>query len=403
MPRGRPKKEAPNRSDGRYEVKITIGTDINGKSIQKSFYSYESKDDARMQGLEYLRKLKAGDEQDISRKKNFGVWTNEWLKTYILGKVKDSTYNNNFDIPTRLHIIPYFGKRNLSDIRPADIQKFLDMKAESYSASTVRKMRNCLLDIFDTAIENKLCTSNPVTRHIKASSTKPKTQKRFYTAEQRSKIIEYAKTHRFGLPIIVMLLTGISRSELLGLQWDDITPDYVMHIRRGVTDVKNASTGKWEVIVDDGLKNEFRRRDIPISEELYGLIQNKPRVLSLGGSIRNKTPLRKVRPAHIFHSTTGEVQSPHNFSYYVFKPFMSDMVEHFKSQEIDMPALTPHELRHTAATQWALDKVDLYTIAKLGGWTDLKMLAKVYGHADVEAMRAALGLEGSDGEDAGKG
>ena len=68
------------------------------------------------------------------------------------------------------------------------------------------------------------------------------------------------------------------------------------------------------------------------------------------------------------------------------------MVEYYRQQGIEIPALQPHELRHTAATNWALGKVDLYTISKLGGWTDLKMLARVYGHADVEAMRKALGL-----------
>ena len=36
---GRPKKEKPNRKDGCYEVKITIGTAVDGTLIRKSFYS----------------------------------------------------------------------------------------------------------------------------------------------------------------------------------------------------------------------------------------------------------------------------------------------------------------------------------------------------------------------------
>ena len=39
----RPKKESPNRKDGRYEVKITIGRTLQGKLIRKSFYSDSAK------------------------------------------------------------------------------------------------------------------------------------------------------------------------------------------------------------------------------------------------------------------------------------------------------------------------------------------------------------------------
>lgn len=42
----RPKKEAPNRKDGLYEVKITVGKRMDGTLIRKSFYSAISKADA---------------------------------------------------------------------------------------------------------------------------------------------------------------------------------------------------------------------------------------------------------------------------------------------------------------------------------------------------------------------
>lgn len=60
----RPKKEAPNRSDGRFEVKITIGHTIEGKPLRKSFYSDVSKDDARQQANDYKINIKAADLAD---------------------------------------------------------------------------------------------------------------------------------------------------------------------------------------------------------------------------------------------------------------------------------------------------------------------------------------------------
>ena len=46
----RKKKEQPNRADGLYEVKMTVGKKMDGSPIRKSFYSHVSKDDARRQG-----------------------------------------------------------------------------------------------------------------------------------------------------------------------------------------------------------------------------------------------------------------------------------------------------------------------------------------------------------------
>ena len=42
----RPRKQPPNRKDGLYEVKITLGRRLDGSLVRKSFYSSISKDDA---------------------------------------------------------------------------------------------------------------------------------------------------------------------------------------------------------------------------------------------------------------------------------------------------------------------------------------------------------------------
>ena len=69
------------------------------------------------------------------------------------------------------------------------------------------------------------------------------------------------------------------------------------------------------------------------------------------------------------------------------------MQAHYAEQGIHIEKLNPHELRHTAATLWGISGIDVYTIAKLGGWSDLKMLSKVYGHAEVESLRKALNYD----------
>ena len=79
----RPKKKQPNRSDGRYEIKITLGKDINGKPIRKSFYSDISKDDASEKAEAYKLERKIADitgKGYVDRNVTFKEWSETWLK-----------------------------------------------------------------------------------------------------------------------------------------------------------------------------------------------------------------------------------------------------------------------------------------------------------------------------------
>ena len=59
----RPKKDAnkSKRKDGLYEYKGTVGKDMSGKAIRKSFYSSISLDDAKKQHAQYMIEQKAAE------------------------------------------------------------------------------------------------------------------------------------------------------------------------------------------------------------------------------------------------------------------------------------------------------------------------------------------------------
>ena len=66
----RKKKEQPNRADGLYEVKMTVGKKMDGSPIRKSFYSHVSKDDARRQGQKYIQDIdRQSDRKHVCRKR----------------------------------------------------------------------------------------------------------------------------------------------------------------------------------------------------------------------------------------------------------------------------------------------------------------------------------------------
>ena len=237
---GRPKKEKPNRKDGCYEIKATVGTADDGTPIRKSFYSTKSKEDARRKAEQYKVQQELQEQTGICLQKNrtlFSAWAREWLETYKKGKVKDQTYYYTYQVNVEKYLIPFFGAMRLQMIRQIDVQRYFNTvqnveTGAALSASVLDKHKMILSAIFHAAIDNDLCFKNPV-KNIKITS-KPKQERHVYTAEQAKIAEQYAIKHgRYD--IVLLMHTGLRRSELLGLQWGDegkgkvvdvLTPNY---------------------------------------------------------------------------------------------------------------------------------------------------------------------------------
>ena len=187
-------------------------------------------------------------------------------------------------------------------------------------------------------------------------------------------ILDYAKTHRYGLAVALLIEYGFSRSELLGITWEDIDFDTLsISINKGVAIVINETTQKHETVVGD-VKNAYRKRIVPIVGEvsLELLKQNKK------------------DSGYVIHKSDENVCSPRTWNRRQYGVFMKDMQEHYKQQDIDIPIFTPHELRHTRASLWVNGGKNIFAVANFLGHADLKMLRERYAHPDVESTRKML-------------
>lgn len=194
-----------------------------------------------------------------------------FLNTYKHGIVKDHTYNFTYKSNIDNYLIPYFSKAKISDIKQIDIQKYFNTvktdKDKPLAKSTLDKQKIILKSIFETAIDNDLCYKNPV-KNIKYQHVSDNAEKHVYSREYAKKVIEYAKEHN-RIDIVIMLETGVRRSELLGLQWNDINfNNNTMHIQRSVVQTK----GK---IIIDKPKTATSDRIIPFSDMLSIYLQKK--------------------------------------------------------------------------------------------------------------------------------
>ena len=364
---GRPRKETPNRADGLYEVKITIGKGFDGKLIRKSFYSSVSKADAKAKAEQYKigqAVYKATGELPEPSVMTFEKWINKWLDTYKKGVVKDHTYHFTYKSNIDKYLIPYFGKAHLMDIQQIDIQKYFNTvrseSGEPLAKSTLDKHKLILKSMFDAAIDNDLCYKNPV-KNIRFQHVSDKAEKKVWTKDQAEKAEEYARRH-FRLDIVLYLNTGLRRSELLGLKWTDIDfAENTLHVQRAVVQTKGQ-------IVIDRPKSATSDRIVPFSES-FGKY------------------LRKFQSDNEYVLGTDGVMSPATYAKQ-FSKFMDKM-----SKDINVPALTPHELRHTYGTLKRAAGVDIYTIQKVMGHADISITADIYVHNDINVLKKQLNLD----------
>ena len=360
----RPKKQAPNHKTGQYEYKATIGKAFDGKPIRKSFYSPKSLAEAKAKAQEFIIEqetaARAG-ETFIKDKYTFGEWALKWLEVYKKPTVSENTYITTYEIPVRKHLIPYFGKAELTSIKNIDVRNFFSQSQQTMSVSLLHKLKITLSAIFETAIENDLCVKNPA-KNIEYKSGVDKNDKKVYSDDQ----IKMAKQFFYDdMPEAFLLLeTGLRRGEMLGLMWKDINfENKSLSVNRSIAEKRGGGITimppKWESY-----------RTIPISDELIKLLHSLPH-----------------DSLYIFPNINGDIAKPHNWS--------QKLERHMKalnSKYPSIPTLTAHELRHTRGTELRRSGVDIYTIQKIMGHKDINVTANIYVHDDIETTRKAANI-----------
>ena len=355
---GRPKKEKPNRQDGRYEIKRTVGKNLDGTFIRKSFYSTVSLADCEKQYQEYLIEREVANQTGVGfirKDVTFTEWAEKWLKTYKKSDVDSQTYAHTYLNAVNNHLNPYFGKAKLSDIKPIDIKAFYATK-QNMGKSAISKMRMCLNSIFMTAIDNDLLIKNPA-RGVKFVSHAEKTEKKVYDDNEIKKVIELARNE---IPEIVILLeTGIRRGELMGLKWEDLDlKEKTISINRSIADKVGGgieiNKPKW---------GSYRTN--PLSDTAVNIFTQLPRTCEF-----------------VFPNALNEPQHP--------KRWAAKYSRFMKKLPADIPRLSPHELRHTYGTMLRRKDVDIFTIQKLMGHKDITVTTEIYVKNEIDSLRSAL-------------
>ena len=161
----------------------------------------------------------------MSQQADFNMSFEEFVKLYyedMTPRLREHTMKTKKHI-IELKIIPFFGKKSMNTITPADIRKWQnELLSKNYSQTYLRTINNQLTAIFNYATQYYDLKNNPCKKA--GSIGKNKAEKmNFWTKEEFSMFIEgIMDKQRSYTAFMVLFWTGMRIGELLALTPSDI-------------------------------------------------------------------------------------------------------------------------------------------------------------------------------------
>jgi integrase len=200
-----------------YSVIVPLGKDVLGKKRYK-WVTCRTKREAEAKRAELVHQANNG--MLTSPKGTLREFITRWLKEYATPNLSPRTVEG-YESIYRAHMESALGKIPLKNLKPESIQKYYaDMLAIGLSTTTVRHHAMMLHRVLEHAVKWQLLMRNPadavtapVTRHVEMR-TLDETGAEHILAEAE-------KTPYFTI-FSLALHTGMRRSELLALRWQDV-------------------------------------------------------------------------------------------------------------------------------------------------------------------------------------
>lgn len=252
-------------------------------------------------------------------------------------------------------LTPAMGHKRLPEVTVDDAAAVW-LQFTGMSASLIKRARMLYIALFDTAIENGLCQKNPFRARFAQPPKAEAGSHRCLTQDEIALI--RACTHRFRVPVLIMLYCGLRRGEVLALTSRDID------LKRGVIHVKRAVRFVSNRPEEADPKTAAGSRDVPIPtilrpelKDLHGLV-----AVSASGAQMSETAFRRAWAGYL-HA-------------------LSTLAGHPVS-------IRPHDLRHTYCTMLRDAGVDIKQAMLWMGHSDEKMILRIYDHVREERTKKA--------------
>lgn len=274
-------------------------------------------------------------------------------------------------------IVPHLGKKRVEDVRRPDVQKLIALKATQLvqprtdrtqgssgvklSRNTLRLIRAVLHAAFNDAIRDGLASFNPAS-HVELPREAKKAPVSLKEAEVRT-LLEIAANADMAEFWLFLFLTGCRLAEASGLRWQDV--DLTKRTARIQGQLQRVER---TLQYQPGTKTN-QTRDLQLPDVLVSKLQElKSRQLVEGISDPDGV---------VFLNPYGRRLDP---------KYVRDRLAEL-CRTAGVPVVSPHKIRHTAATLALGATGDLHAVQKMLGHSQISLTANLYGHGTAEAQR----------------
>ena len=365
--------------DGRWVAQIVIGKNENGKLKYKRFTS-----DKQYIVIEKMREFEQGFTQIKNANKSY---LSDFLTGYIFNVKKNVLKPSSFDREVRTGnlINKYIGNYTFEQLSTPFIQTELinKLKDDNYSYSTIHKVYVLLNECLQYAVDTDKLDKNPC-RLVKQPPKKMFEKKEIrWLSEDEIKFFKEQAVYKYktgndryiyGLPISLIIYTGLRCGELAALKWSDIDfENKKIYVRKNIVttyDYEDTERKTRKVNLQASTKTS-EGRTIPLiksAEDILNSIKSKYQEINPDGFIINNSD-KMVHVDTISDSYTNIA----------------------KTAGIENP-LGIHTLRHTFASLLIKKGVDIKIVSDILGHKDVSFTYNIYVHILEEQKTQAMSL-----------
>ena len=208
------------RSNDSYRIKASLGKDSEtGKYISHYETVKGNKKDAETRLNEIIHQYDKGLFVKPG-KATLSDYLDRWLQDYPRPNVAPRTMEG-YEMIIRQHLIKHLGNLPLTALRPEYLQKYYtDRLSSGLSPQTVRHHHTLIHKALQTALEWGL-----VSRNVADSVKPPKVQTKdmqIWNVDEIDKFLHAAQDTPYYALFHLALFSGMRRSELLALRWQDV-------------------------------------------------------------------------------------------------------------------------------------------------------------------------------------
>lgn len=373
--------------------KIKSKSIVLGITVSNSKNKEEAKRLAEELRLEYEAQV---NSEYIQKSKNnpyyavlLGTAMLNWLKMHE-NEYQTNTYNSYLSYILRMK--DYFDIRNITvnNVTPDTIIQFYNYlynkptrTGKPITSNTVQHYHNILHKFFESMVDCEYVEKNPIQKVKKPKVEKQTDHIKYYPQEDINELISLFKGQLIYPCVVTAILTGLRRSELLALTWDDIDlNNKIISIRHKIESTQKDDSDSEGTEKDSTImKNSSSNRVIPISEEARSFFTELKLQQTLNRDKRLQEGKNYTINNYVFIKPDGN------------RIALSSVTDGFR-RVIGKSrfSITFHGLRHMTASILLDKNVDLKIIQQILGHSSITTTANIYAHTNPEKLKSAINL-----------